>query len=248
MSQAYILQALYTDSFSNEVRCTCQPDNAHPYSPPPPNLLKAIQSGQINAYPVTALKQGKPQVSATNLTRGGGRLSRQAWIQHIRKSNSGWHATNLNDDKTEAITVGTRFRSSGSCGEHLKVGNYEIPFKPFVKCPGVFLDSSLTMSKQVSNLIMLHLLLKKKKIHWLLMKQRIYLKIATLAYRHFNNTLPSYLSARLTAYTPARSLRSCSAQILSAPRVHLKCGIHLSKIIILGCVFSSTEYKCKVLY
>ena len=58
----------------------------------------------------------------------------------------------LNDDKTGAVTVGTRFRSSVSCGEHLKVGNYEIPFKPFVKSLGVFLDSSLTMSKQVSNL------------------------------------------------------------------------------------------------
>ena len=58
----------------------------------------------------------------------------------------------LNDDKKEAMTVGTRLRSSISCGEHLKVGDYEIPFKPFVISLGVFLDSSLTMSKQVSNL------------------------------------------------------------------------------------------------
>ena len=35
----------------------------------------------------------------------------------------------LNDDKTEAVTVGTRLRSSAFCGEHLKVGDYEIPFK-----------------------------------------------------------------------------------------------------------------------
>ena len=39
----------------------------------------------------------------------------------------------LNDDKTEAMTVGTCFRSNVSCGEHLKFGDYEIPFKPFVK-------------------------------------------------------------------------------------------------------------------
>ena len=72
----------------------------------------------------------------------------------LRKSNSGLHATKLklNDDKTEAMTVETHFRSSVSCGEHLKVSNYEIPFKPFVKSLGIFLDSSLTMSKQVSNL------------------------------------------------------------------------------------------------
>ena len=53
------------------------------------------------------------------------------------------------------MTVGARFRSSVSCGEHLKVGDYEIPFKPFVRCLGVFgifLDSNLTMSKQVGNL------------------------------------------------------------------------------------------------
>ena len=46
----------------------------------------------------------------------------------------------LNDDKTEAMTVGTRFRSSVAWGEHLKVGDYEIPFKPFVKSLSVFLD------------------------------------------------------------------------------------------------------------
>ena len=50
------------------------------------------------------------------------------------------------------MAVGTRFRSSVSCGEHLKFGDYEIPFKPLVKSLGVFLDSSLTMSKHVSNL------------------------------------------------------------------------------------------------
>ena len=69
----------------------------------------------------------------------------------------------LNDDRTEAMTVGTRLVSGVSFGEHLKVGDYEVPFKLFVKTLGVFLDSSLTMSKQVSNLIMLHLFLKKKK-------------------------------------------------------------------------------------
>ena len=53
----------------------------------------------------------------------------------------------LNDDRTEAMTVGTRFRSVVSFGEHLKIGDYEVPFKPLVKRHGVFLDSSLTMTQ-----------------------------------------------------------------------------------------------------
>ena len=61
-----------------------------------------------------------------------------------------------------------------------------------------------------------------KNLHRLPIKQRIDFKIVTLAYRHFNITLSSYLSARRTSYTPSRSLRSCSAQLLSAPRVNLK--------------------------
>ena len=61
----------------------------------------------------------------------------------------------LNDDKKEALTVGTRLRSSISCGEHLKVGDYEIPFKPFVKSLGV---------KQVSNLCRIYRLSGKSQI------------------------------------------------------------------------------------
>ena len=52
----------------------------------------------------------------------------------------------LNDDKTEAMTVGTRFRSSVSCGEHLKVCDYAdytewsmIPACPSLMCFFVFL-------------------------------------------------------------------------------------------------------------
>ena len=69
--------------------------------------------------------------------------------------------------------------------------------------------------------IVLHRFLKN--LHWLPIKQRIDFKTATLAYRLFNITIPSYLSARITAYTP-RSLGSCSAQLLSAPREILFCS------------------------
>ena len=76
-------------------------------------------------------------------------------LEYCIKEVKQWMTCNklkLNDDKTDAITVETRFRSSVSCGEHLKVGGYEIPFKPFMKSLGEFLDSNLTISKQVSNL------------------------------------------------------------------------------------------------
>ena len=58
----------------------------------------------------------------------------------------------LNADKTEAVTFGTHLRRNVSCGEQLSVGDHEIPFKQFENNLGVLLDSSLTMSKQVSNL------------------------------------------------------------------------------------------------
>ena len=51
----------------------------------------------------------------------------------------------LHDDKTEATTVGTRFFV-------VSTSKLIMRFKPFVKGLGVFLNSSLTVSKQVSNL------------------------------------------------------------------------------------------------
>ena len=46
--------------------------------------------------------------------------------------------------------------------------------------------------------------------HWLPIKQRIEYKLATLAFRYFDGTLPPYLSHGLPAYTSHRSLRSSS--------------------------------------
>ena len=64
--------------------------------------------------------------------------------------------------------------------------------------------------------------LLREKLHWLPIKQRKDFKIATLACKHFSTTLPSYLSGRLSAYTPSGPPGSCSAQLLSAARVKLK--------------------------
>ena len=54
--------------------------------------------------------------------------------------------------KQKRCTVEIRLRRSVSCGEHLKVGDHKIFFQPFVKTLGVFFNSSLTMSTQLSNL------------------------------------------------------------------------------------------------
>ena len=55
----------------------------------------------------------------------------------------------LNDDKTEALLVGTRSRTIVSCDEHLEIGGILIPFQPKVKSLGVVLDPSLTMSDHI---------------------------------------------------------------------------------------------------
>ena len=45
-----------------------------------------------------------------------------------------------------------------------------------------------------------------KKLHWLPVKFRCHYKIATLAYCHFEGSLPPYLSSFLCTYEPSRSL------------------------------------------
>ena len=46
------------------------------------------------------------------------------------------------------------------------------------------------------------------ELHWLPVKFRCEYKIATLAYRHFDGTLPSYLSASVCTYQTSSTLRS----------------------------------------
>ena len=59
-------------------------------------------------------------------------------------------------------------------------------------------------------------------LHWLPVEQRIQYKLSTFAYRHFEGSLPPYLSERLTTYVPARVLRSSSDSLLSIPIPNLK--------------------------
>ena len=56
-----------------------------------------------------------------------------------------------------------------------------------------------------------------KQLHWLLIQTRIEYKLSTLAFRHFEGSLPQYLSSRLDIHQPSRSLRSSNDRLI---RVH----------------------------
>ena len=60
------------------------------------------------------------------------------------------------------------------------------------------------------------------ELHWLPLEFRIQYKLAVLAFRHFEGTLPPYLSTVLHIYQPPRVLRSSSEKLLKIPRVNLK--------------------------
>ena len=67
-----------------------------------------------------------------------------------------------------------------------------------------------------------------KELHWLPVKFRCQYKIATLAYRHFDGSLPPYLSSSLCTYEPSRSLRSSNEKLLKIPKRKLKSFGHRS--------------------
>ena len=61
-----------------------------------------------------------------------------------------------------------------------------------------------------------------KLLHWLPVKYRIQYKLSTLAFRHFDGTLPPYLSSSLCTYQPSRSLPSSTERLLKIPKTNLK--------------------------
>ena len=60
------------------------------------------------------------------------------------------------------------------------------------------------------------------ELHCLPVKFRCEYKIATLAYRHIDGTLPSYLSASLCTYQTSRTLRSSNEKLLKIPKRNLR--------------------------
>ena len=61
-----------------------------------------------------------------------------------------------------------------------------------------------------------------KELHWLPVKYRIQYKLATLAFSHFDGTLPPYLSSSSYTYQPSRSFRSPTERLLKIPKTNLK--------------------------
>ena len=57
-----------------------------------------------------------------------------------------------------------------------------------------------------------------KELHWLPVKFRCQYKIATLAYRHVEGSLPPYLSSSLCIYEPSQSLQSSKEKLLKIPK------------------------------
>ena len=76
----------------------------------------------------------------------------------------------------------------------------------------------LVLRKQKSDHTTPHL----EKLHWLPVEARIHYKIATLAFRNFENLLPLYLSELLHTYQPSQTLRSRSEKLLKVPKTNLK--------------------------
>ena len=66
------------------------------------------------------------------------------------------------------------------------------------------------------------LLLFWKKLQWLPVEARIHYKTATLAFRHFDNSLPPYLSELLHTYQPSwtLNLRSTSEKLLKVTKTN----------------------------
>ena len=81
-----------------------------------------------------------------------------------------------------------------------------------------------------------------KQLRWLSIQICIDYKLATLAFRHFDGSLPQYLSSRL--HQPSQSLRSSNDRFLRVPRCKLKSsctGLSATKDLSFGTLFPLTS-------
>ena len=196
----------------------------------------------------------------------------------------------LNTEKTEVLPVGSDAQLRLVEQDRATIGEKSVSFKTSVRDLGVYVDQTLSMKNQVSNLCRVtylemrrialmrpylsqkataqlvvsfifsrldycnsilaglpscltdrlqkiqnnaaRLVLQKSKrdhvtpmlrqLHWLPIIYRPKFKLAVLAYRFFDGSLPPYLSSLLTQYKPVRNLRSASEMLLEVPRRKLK--------------------------
>ena len=61
-----------------------------------------------------------------------------------------------------------------------------------------------------------------RELHWLPIQQRIEFKILLITFKALNKQAPTYLTDLLISYTPSRSLRSSSKNLLKTPGYNLK--------------------------
>ena len=72
-----------------------------------------------------------------------------------------------------------------------------------------------------------------KELHWLPVKYRIQYKLATLAFRHFDGTLPPYLSSSFCTYQPSRSFRSSTERLLKIQKTYFKTSVNVLLVTLL---------------
>ena len=84
-----------------------------------------------------------------------------------------------------------------------------------------------------------------RDLHWLPVKFRWQFKLAILAYRHFEGTLPSYLSGVLCTYHPSRSLRSSNERLLKVPKRALKTVGERSFSFLVPSVWNSLPFSVR---
>ena len=58
----------------------------------------------------------------------------------------------LNNDKTEAVVVGSRRRVIVSHDSHFRVGSHDISFKCHIKSLWVYIDATLSMAKHLDHI------------------------------------------------------------------------------------------------
>ena len=103
--------------------------------------------------------------------------------------------------------------------------NASLVHKFYVRTTEVMHADRLVLRKWKSD----HVTPLLEKLHWLPVEDHIHYKIATLAFRHFESSLPLYLSKLLHTYQPSQTLRS-SSELLKVPKTNLKsaenCSFH----------------------
>ena len=62
----------------------------------------------------------------------------------------------------------------------------------------------------------------RQDLHWLPVRARCIFKLAVFAYKHFDGTLPEYLSDTIEVHRPSRILRSSTDSLLNVPKCSLK--------------------------